>query len=547
MVDCLHSQDTDKPATRVMADRGKPLQRTTRSATIEKELYIALSSMETKATTGRAATATGAAAAAAAKAGKRSTSLSPITERAERPSASGETSREKARKPVGVEVATNINAAARRIVEATHFEAGVKKNFTRDDQQTVQRSVTEIKDACFELMAWVAAHREEIGILKQEACTRPERVDEEELQVSQATIQALQAEVRVLQAEKMALQAEKKALQAENVALQARPTATPAAAFQAPAAKTKPQKKTMAEAVKSGLRATTTPTAASAEASTSATPAAKTTTEGFTTVTRRQRKPMTMSKTTPRFETVVKIDGKTSAEVAKGIAATVKLADIGSSLKSISELKNGKVVLRCNDVAQKERLETALAKNNELIIKGDTGLNPTITITGVDAELRGEELAAGIYRDNDEIRNFCSEAEFGEKFVFLARRKCRNDRKANVVFSAEPALQKVILGLKKVVVGLVKLYVEEEIRVTRCFNCNGYGHKSSMCKQAACCPKCGGEHDLKSCTAVAPQCPNCKRAGIKDTAHKASQTDRCGVYRRRVQQKMGRVASNQRN
>lgn len=53
-------------------------------------------------------------------------------------------------------------------------------------------------------------------------------------------------------------------------------------------------------------------------------------------------------------------------------------------------------------------------------------------------------------------------------------------------------------------------YIAEPIR---CFNCNGYGHRSSVCTRPAKCGWCSGKHSSKECQnkkeEIKRRCPNC--------------------------------------
>jgi len=49
-----------------------------------------------------------------------------------------------------------------------------------------------------------------------------------------------------------------------------------------------------------------------------------------------------------------------------------------------------------------------------------------------------------------------------------------------------------------------------QCRLNQCFNCQGYGHKASVCTRKARCGKCAQEHDTRNCESEIMQCANCK-------------------------------------
>ena len=58
-------------------------------------------------------------------------------------------------------------------------------------------------------------------------------------------------------------------------------------------------------------------------------------------------------------------------------------------------------------------------------------------------------------------------------------------------------------------VGLDGCTIYDSVEVTRCFNCNKYGHSSRGCKNKTCCPKCAGEHNVAECKTDDLKCSNC--------------------------------------
>lgn len=43
----------------------------------------------------------------------------------------------------------------------------------------------------------------------------------------------------------------------------------------------------------------------------------------------------------------------------------------------------------------------------------------------------------------------------------------------------------------------------------RCFKCQRFGHMAGSCNGGRRCAKCGGDHDIVSCSVPAPKCCNC--------------------------------------
>lgn len=91
--------------------------------------------------------------------------------------------------------------------------------------------------------------------------------------------------------------------------------------------------------------------------------------------------------------------------------------------------------------------------------------------------------------------------------------------------------------------------VIDYVNVKRCYNCCGYNHIASKCKNKRACLKCGGEHLLKDCISDANECVNCKIAIQKfkvniETNHPVWSRD-CAVYKRKLESERKKIQYNQ--
>lgn len=58
----------------------------------------------------------------------------------------------------------------------------------------------------------------------------------------------------------------------------------------------------------------------------------------------------------------------------------------------------------------------------------------------------------------------------------------------------------LLIAVQKVYVRWDVCWVNEEFDLLRCFKCLDFQHTRENCKNKTCCPKCGGEHEIKNCT-----------------------------------------------
>jgi hypothetical protein len=185
-------------------------------------------------------------------------------------------------------------------------------------------------------------------------------------------------------------------------------------------------------------------------------------------------------------ETVVAAD---SGCGLKSVLQQVDIKVIGGPVAQMSTRKDGSVVLACKSKEQKEKLEQELRKREGVTVRDIPRMNPTLTLTGLEAHWSAEEVVADVHQKNDWLHGGQPLEEFRKSFAFLTRRKCQNERRQNMVFAVEPKIHHEAMERGKVFVGLTLCFVTEEIRVKQCFRCHRFGHIARECKSKELCFK----------------------------------------------------------
>ncbi|XP_024085668.1 uncharacterized protein LOC112128107 [Cimex lectularius] len=82
------------------------------------------------------------------------------------------------------------------------------------------------------------------------------------------------------------------------------------------------------------------------------------------------------------------------------------------------------------------------------------------------------------------------------------------------VVEVDPQTLKSAIGRGRVNLDYQTCAVREYLGVTRCYNCQAYGHVASACsKKGPTCGVCADSHDTRKCSSKNLKCANCLRIG----------------------------------
>lgn len=162
-----------------------------------------------------------------------------------------------------------------------------------------------------------------------------------------------------------------------------------------------------------------------------------------------------------------------------------------------------------------------------------------VKIVGLSERLEEREMNQYLQEQNE----FISYTSYTK---ILKYEEARNPHSSYHRYNAIVEMDKIIMEkcfqVGKVNINWDKCYVVElveQIKVSRCFKCSGYNHRSDKCRNKTACPRCSGEHELVNCKNQDVQCINClifnNKLNLKlNTKHSALSKD-CEVFKRKVQ------------
>lgn len=200
---------------------------------------------------------------------------------------------------------------------------------------------------------------------------------------------------------------------------------------------------------------------------------------------------------------------QTSDQTKEKLKKAINPVQKGLKIDGIRRIGKGGVALQTENKKQLAQLAKVLEKEG-LKTKKPSRLRPNIIIYDVPDEIKKEDLNAAIRSQNypEVDQSFFDERV---KPAFGIRRKGRNT--TNWVMEVDPYVRAGILELGKLYIDFSSCKVEDYVRITRCYNCQQFGHTTKNCKNTKTCSICAAEnHSHRECKIPENKavCKNCK-------------------------------------
>lgn len=229
-------------------------------------------------------------------------------------------------------------------------------------------------------------------------------------------------------------------------------------------------------------------------------------------------------------------ESATTQELQDRLKDAINLKNIGGGFKSMRANKQGDIVIEAKDEKQKQEVINQLKGVGQMEAKEYVKRLPSIIVTGVESDLTKEEILNEIKSKNEALVNQCS-GTFDDQFKITGSKSCRNSKRQNVFVQVSPNMFRSCMKQGKLTIGWTIHAVYEQVRILRCFRCNGYDHILKDCKMKHdMCVHCGGKHKVKECKG-SMDCSNCRNLliHISKRGHPANDI-KCPIYLRKLQQ-----------
>lgn len=210
---------------------------------------------------------------------------------------------------------------------------------------------------------------------------------------------------------------------------------------------------------------------------------------------------------------VNKNSGKKSEDIKEDLKKAINPISEGIKITTMRNLGDRGVLIRAeNKHDVNALLESQQLKDIGLSVSRPEKRLPRLALYGVPSTMTEEQLKESLIKLNeltdDEVNGHLKVAfKFGR----------RDQLTCNTTVEVSPELRKKLLVREKLFLGWSACRVEDYTRVTRCFNCHGFGHISKTCKQKdPVCGHCADKHETKNCSKLNQTaiCINCKKFGL---------------------------------
>lgn len=230
-----------------------------------------------------------------------------------------------------------------------------------------------------------------------------------------------------------------------------------------------------------------------------------------------------------------------NAKTRQEFKQIIKPVDLGVGITKIAETKNGGVVVKCKSKEESTKIcnEVQGKMGDKYKVHMPELRRPRIKVVGIEDDMSADELKECLIKQNEELRGNST-----LKVITMKRMKQRF--KAIIESDGETFAKIITKGY--LCVGYSVCAVYESIDVYRCYKCWGFNHKGINCtKKQRICMKCGlADHVANECTSPDKTCPNCTEAndkfkGTLDVDHSPLDSDRCQIYKRRIEMEKARI------
>lgn len=216
--------------------------------------------------------------------------------------------------------------------------------------------------------------------------------------------------------------------------------------------------------------------------------------------------------------TIYPVDkGKTSEETKKLVQTLVKPQDLKLHIRGVRKIKNGGVIISTNTKDDLDKLKKSQnLQSSGLKLEELTKKKPRIILLGVPSNISEKEVFECLYEQNiaDHHSSFDRDNFFGS--IKLSHKSGKRDAAVcNYIVEVTAELRRALVQQQRVFINWTSCPVRDYTLLTRCYNCQQYGHSAKYCREGSpTCGHCGCTgHSIKECpkSSEPAKCATCLR------------------------------------
>lgn len=186
-------------------------------------------------------------------------------------------------------------------------------------------------------------------------------------------------------------------------------------------------------------------------------------------------------------------------------------------VRGLRKVKNGGVLISTEnkgDIDKLKNLEKLVSSG--LTIEEPSKRRPRVAVIGVPVALTEKEVFDCIYEQNlsDKLPNITRES-FLESIKLSHKSGKKDLSTCNYILELPASIRKIMINQSRIFINWTSCPVKDFTIVTRCFNCQQFGHAAKFCRETSpTCNHCGETgHSFKECSSKSSpsQCATCKR------------------------------------
>lgn len=208
---------------------------------------------------------------------------------------------------------------------------------------------------------------------------------------------------------------------------------------------------------------------------------------------------------------------KTSDDTKSLLQKIISPEELKLHVRGVRKIRNGGVIIRTDNKNDIEKLKSSQKLvSSGLTVEEPSKRRPRIAVIGVPVALTEKEVFDCIFVQNltEKLPNITLES-FLES-IKLSHKSGKKDRPTcNYILEVPANIRKIMMDQGRIFINWTSCPVRDFTIVTRCFNCQQFGHAAKFCRETSpTCNLCGETgHSFKECNnkGSPPQCATCKR------------------------------------